>query len=157
MLSSVSMSILTHVRTHREKGVHLRGAASITTSSVNWFMTARTWLSRSCTLMHSAPMRSRSRLRASVQRREVKSFRCVNPPLLGEEGTLNRGSTGRNIRGCCPLLTMISRDPGKHHYFKLYLRTDIQMYVCTHRAQLERIPPSTNISAIRTPLLSGYR
>lgn len=52
---------------------------------------------------------------------------------------------------------MISRDPGKHHYFKLYLRTDIYMYmyIHIHRAQLERISPLTNFSAIRT-LLSEY-
>lgn len=53
------------------------------------------------------------------------------PPVLEPASRLNSlessstSSTRIYVRGCWPLLTMISRDPGKHHYFNLYLGTDI--------------------------------
>lgn len=67
--------------------------------------------------MHSAPEEHRSRLRASAELARTPGIKLKS---------LDEHPPGRlaEIRGCWPLLTMISRDPGKHHYFMLYLQTD---------------------------------
>lgn len=81
-------------------------------------MAARTSLSRS---VHVNALGSGAhRLHALPPVLEPASRRRLNS--LESSST---SSTRIYVRGCWPLLTMISRDPGKHHYFNLYLGTDI--------------------------------